>query len=85
MAEGSEVDVIVRAGGVTVIDIARDCVCAGLPLSLTVTVKVNVPLAVGVPEITPLPAARLTPVGRVPFVTDQVYAGVPPVAWSVCE
>ena len=72
MAEGSEVVVIVSEGAATVIDIASDWDCSGLPLSLTVAVKVNVPLAVGVPEITPLPAARLIPVGRPPFVMDQV-------------
>jgi hypothetical protein len=55
-----------------VMDVATDFVCAGLPLSLTVTVKLKVPLVFGVPEITPLPAARLSPEGRLPEVTDQV-------------
>ena len=38
---------------------------------------------VGVPEMTPVPALRVSPAGNVPFVTDQLYGGVPPVAASV--
>jgi predicted signal transduction protein with EAL and GGDEF domain len=70
-----EDDVIVStvdAVAAMVMDVATDFVCAGLPLSLTVTVKLKVPLAFGVPEITPLPAATLSPAGRLPEVTDQV-------------
>jgi hypothetical protein len=52
----------------------------GVPLSLTVAVKLDVPLVVGVPEIIPVVAARVSPAGRLPAVIDQVYAGVPPVA-----
>jgi hypothetical protein len=63
-----------------VIDSGTDLVWAGLLLSVTVAVKANVPLAVGVPEITPFPAVRVRPAGRLPLVTDHVYAGVPPVA-----
>jgi hypothetical protein len=36
-----------------------------------------------VPERSPLAAARLNPVGRLPLVMDQVYGAVPPVALSV--
>jgi hypothetical protein len=46
-----------------------------LLLSLTATVKLNVPLAEGVPEMMPLVAARLSPEGRaLPLVVgiDQV-------------
>jgi hypothetical protein len=63
--------VIDRDVGVTVMFIAVDFVCTGLPLSLTVTVKVNFPLVVGVPERIPVPAASATPTGRVPEVIDQ--------------
>lgn len=42
-----------------------------------VTVKVEVPVAVGVPEITP--AFKLKPAGRLPAVTDHVM-GTSPVA-----
>ena len=38
-------------------------VCCGELLSVTVTPKENVPLAVGVPEITPLDDARVSPEG----------------------
>jgi ABC-type thiamin/hydroxymethylpyrimidine transport system permease subunit len=83
--EASVDEVIVSCVDPMVIDVATDLVCAGLLLSLTVTVKLELPFAVGVPEITPLPAASVSPVGRLPAVTDQVYPGVPPLACSVCE
>jgi hypothetical protein len=37
-----------------------------------VAVKLDVPLAVGVPEIRPVLEARLSPAGRLPEVMDQV-------------
>ena len=40
--------------------------------SVTCTVKLVVPATVGVPEITPVPAASDKPVGREPTETDQV-------------
>ncbi len=52
---------------------------------MTAAVKVNVPLTLGVPERTPLPADRVIPVGKLPAVIDQLYAGIPPVACNVCE
>jgi hypothetical protein len=52
-------------------------------LSVTLTVKLEEPAVVGVPEIV-LPD-RLSPPGSVPLATDQVYGGVPPVALSGCE
>jgi hypothetical protein len=63
---------------------------AVLLLSVTVTVKVDVPIVVGVPEISP---AELNdnPAGKLPVVTANVYGLVPPVAttdWlypTVCE
>jgi hypothetical protein len=69
-----EDDVIVSTVGAVdamLMDEATDLVCAGLLLSLTVAVKVNVPLAVGVPEITPLLAVSVRPFGRLPEVIDQ--------------
>ena len=51
---------------------ATDVVCSGLLLSLTVTVKLDVPLTVGVPEITPVVAACVSPAGRPPEVIDHV-------------
>ena len=66
-------------------EIAVDCVWAGLLLSVTVAVNWDVPAAVGVPEITPEVAARISPEGRLPPVIDQVYAGVPPLACKGVE
>ena len=71
---GSDAE-IVNAGGAaaaTTIERGTDLVCAGLPASLTVTVKLDVPLAVGVPEIRPVLAIRLSPAGRLPPVMDHV-------------
>jgi hypothetical protein len=47
--------------------------------SVTVTVKLDVPVAVGVPEIFPL-VLRVSPSGKVPVVTAKEYGAVPPVA-----
>ena len=69
----------------TVIEVAADCFCTGDPLSLTVAVKLDVPLEVGVPEIVPVVAANVKPAGRLPDVIDHVYAGVPPLACNACE
>ena len=55
----------------TTIEVAADFVCAGLPLSVTVTVKFAVPLAVGVPEIAPVVDARVNPAGKLPDVIDH--------------
>jgi hypothetical protein len=41
------------------------------PLSVTVTLKVEVPLAVGVPEITPA-LESVSPAGKLPGAMDQV-------------
>jgi hypothetical protein len=64
--------VIARAAGATTIERLADFVCAGFPASATVAVKLNVPVAVGVPEIRPVLEARLSPAGRLPDVMDQV-------------
>jgi hypothetical protein len=40
--------------------------------SVTCTVKLLVPVPVGVPEITPVPAASVSPAGKVPEVIDQL-------------
>ncbi len=46
--------------------------------STTVTVKLKVPAAVGVPVIAPVEGASVSPGGRVPAETDQVNGAVPP-------
>ena len=53
--------------------------------SFTCTVNDTVPDVVGVPEITPVDATRLNPVGNEPELIDQVYGVVPPLACSVLE
>jgi len=50
--------------------------------SVTLAVKLKVPVAVGVPEIIP-EEPRVRPVGRVPEERDQVYGVVPPEAARV--
>ena len=61
------VDVIVNVLGaaLTAIDSCAEAVCAGDALSFTLTVKVEVPLAVGDPEITPAPDSD-NPAGKLP-------------------
>ena len=53
--------------------------------SFTCTVNETVPAVVGVPEITPVDAARLKPAGSDPALTLQLYGAVPPLACSVVE
>ena len=59
--------VLVIAGGVP-ITMLKFCVAAGAVPFDAVTMPLNVPSAVGVPEITPA-ALRLRPVGNEPVVT----------------
>ena len=73
---------MLSAGGATVKVREIEAVCAGLPLSVTRTVKLDVPLAVGVPEITP-PLESVSPAGSVPDASVQAYGDVPPPAASV--
>jgi hypothetical protein len=53
----------------------RACVAlwaVGVPESVTFTVKLKVPEAVGVPEIRPVDAAKLNPAGSEPALMLQV-------------
>ena len=80
-------DVVVTVGGcaaATGILRFAVAVAAGEPESVTRTVKADVPACVGVPEIRP-EAEMVSPTGKLPFVTDQVYGPVPPVAAKVVE
>jgi hypothetical protein len=72
MPPGREVVVTEKPGGDTVIDRLAEAVLAGLLESVTVTVKFEVPEAVGVPVIAPLEASRLSRAGREPPVSAQV-------------
>jgi hypothetical protein len=44
---------------------------------------VNAPFTLGLPEITPVLDASVSPAGSAPAVIDHVYGGVPPDAASV--
>lgn len=76
---------VVGVGAATTIESLTDALCAGLPASLTATVKMPVPVAVGVPEIRPVDEDRLSPAGRLPLEIDQVYGVVPPIACVMFE
>ena len=60
------------AVGATVNETAADWLRTGLDESITAAVKGKLPLVVGVPEINPVLAARLSPIGRLPLAIDQV-------------
>lgn len=73
------------AWAATVIDSASEFVCAGLLLSLIATLKLEVPVPVGVPEMIPVEAPSAKPAGKLPEAIDHVYAGVPPLACNCVE
>jgi hypothetical protein len=69
---GREVVVTESGAREIVIDRLAEAVLAGLLESVTVTVKLEVPEALGVPVIVPLEALRLSPAGSKPEVSAQV-------------
>ena len=73
---------MLRACGLIVND--SEAVAEPDALSVTFTVKLLDPAVVGVPEIVPS-GPRLSPAGRDPPASDQVYGGLPPEAASDCE
>ena len=77
--------VMLRVGLLDVIVRLNALYALFLAASVTCTVKLNEPVAVGVPERVPLAAFSEMLAGRAPAVTAQVYGAVPPVAASVCE
>ena len=69
---------------VTVMLRAFVAVCAvGVVESVTFTVKLLVPAAVGVPEIAPVDAFRVKPAGRAPVTMLHEYGVLPPFAANV--
>ena len=81
-------DEVIVSGGVaavTVKEMLAVAVCCAALESLTVTEIGKLPLAVGVPEMRPVLALRLSPAGRLPEVIDQTKGAVPPVAVSDFE
>ena len=76
--------VIVRDATETAILRAFVAVCAvGVVESVTFTVKLKVPDVVGVPEMAPLEAVKLSPAGNAPALMLQLYGVVPPLAARV--
>jgi len=73
------------AAAMTMKDTLAVAVCCAELESLTITVIGKLPLVVGVPEIKPVLAARLSPAGRLPEVIDQTKGAVPPVAARAFE
>src|ERR1700694_2860247 len=59
-------------------------VCIGLPESLPLATKLNVPFCVGVPSIDPLALFSVSPGGNTPDEIVQEYGGVPPII-GICE
>jgi hypothetical protein len=70
--EGRAEEVIVRVAAVTTRDRVADLVWAGFAESATPTVKLAVPVEVGVPEMMPVLVFRLRPAGRLPETKDHV-------------
>src|SRR5690348_9034790 len=78
---GNDVVVITSGAAFTVIDNA--CVAVTDALSVTFTVKVLVPDALGVPEI--VDPVNVSPAGNDPVAIDHVYGVVPPLAFNPAE
>ncbi len=58
-------------------------VAGGVELSTAFTVKLLVPVALGVPEIAPVAGDKLSPVGSEPLAIDHVIVPVPPLEVSI--
>lgn len=65
MADGGEERTSVTGAGAIVIDSVPFALCGGVPESVAVRVRVNVPAAVGVP-LTTHPLPRVNPGGNAP-------------------
>lgn len=80
-------DVVVTLRGCEAAEIAMlsDFVAVLLLASVTLTVNVEVPDVVGVPEIAPDDPVNVNPAGRDPVLTLHVYGVVPPPACKVAE
>ena len=78
---------VTEGGGVVITMEKFEVAVAGmLCASATMMVKLDVPPAVGVPEIVPVAALSCNPPGKLlPGATDHVYGLIPPVAVRVAE
>ena len=63
--------VVIEGGAAAAIVMLRACVAICELASVTCTVKVLVPVPVGVPEITPVLDANVNPAGKLPTVMDH--------------
>ena len=81
VAAGSPDVVITSGAGLTVIDIA--VIADPDALSVTFTLKLLVPAAVGVPDI--VAPLKLNPAGSDPLAIAHVYGVTPPEAVNVAE
>lgn len=77
-------DAVVTESGAGFTRIVNAFVAVVFELSRTWAVKLEVPAAVGVPEITPA-ALNVNPAGSDPALTVHEFPPLPPVADSVCE
>ena len=77
---GNELVLIVSP---VLIAIDRDLLALAPIVSITRTVKLDVPVALGVPLITPVEAFKLSPAGSDPLIILQVFMPLPPDAASV--
>jgi len=68
-----------------VMDVASVALREGVAESVTRNVKLLVPLPEGVPEIIPVVAFSVRPVGRAPALTDQFSGGTEPAAVTVAK
>jgi hypothetical protein len=66
-----DVEMVSGAGAAITIESLSVVVSAGLPESVTFTVKLLVPVALGVPEIRPVAEVSVKPAGRLPVVMDH--------------
>jgi hypothetical protein len=76
---------MLSGAGLMTIPKAFVAVAGAAALSLTSTVKLELPTAVGVPPIAPVDASKDKPAGSEPALTDHVYGETPPEAFSDCE
>jgi hypothetical protein len=71
--------------GATTILVLTDKDWVGFPLSATVATKLDVPGAVGMPEMTPVDRVSVRPAGRLPDAMDHEYGTLPPDTFRLCE
>jgi len=75
---------LLGAAAATATVMEADCDSTGELLSLTVTVKLDDPVAAAVPEMVLAADDNERPVGKPPEEIAHVYGAVPPVACRVC-